>query len=335
MFYNVETIISLAQFKQALNQKASNINKLLNIVKLILVLITFGFVFYKLIYAYHIHSLYTQFSFDFSLTNSSYFIIAFFLAGINWLTESYKWKLLVSKNEPMTLSESAKGVLSGVALGMITPNQLGNFVGRVIHLKELSKLSGSLVSVIGNTAQVIMTLAFGILATIWFMQDQMVINSTIQWVLIILLIILLILAIFSFLNIHWVSAIARKAKWNKYLQVFTGYSKTELTLVLIYSFIRYLIFVIQYMLMVKFYHIDLNLQTSFMCICGSLFIQAFVPSFLLLDIGMRGASALWLFGYYTQQATAILLMTYSIWIINLLLPGMIGLYCIVKWRINK
>ena len=60
--------------------------------------------------------------------------------GANWLLEIVKWQLLVRKNEHISFTEAAQGVLSGVALNMITPNQLGDFVGRVMHVKKLDNV---------------------------------------------------------------------------------------------------------------------------------------------------------------------------------------------------
>jgi hypothetical protein len=322
----------LRNLPKALNHKGPYLNKVLNILKLILVLLTFGFVFYKLFYAYHIRTLYHEFVFDLSPVNLFLPFLAILLAAFNWLIESFKWQLLISKIERVDLKGAIISVLCGVTLGMITPNQIGTFAGRVLHLKEYSKLKGSLVSVIGHTAQMIMTMAFGVFAGLGFLFTRGYTGITSTVLIALLLFIILMIVFYAYLNIDRISFLWKKSAINEYLQVFSGYSTIELGRVLSYSFFRFIIFLIQYLLLIQYYHIGTTIQQSIMCICGSLFIQAFVPSFLLLDIGMRGASALWLFGFYTQQPTAVLLMTYSIWMINLLLPGMAGLYLLTQWK---
>lgn len=298
-------------------------------------MVTFGFVFYKLFYAYHIKSLYLGFDFDTSFVNSVYLFLVIVLAFINWLLESSKWKLLVNKSELMSFKAAVVGVLSGVALGMITPNQIGNFIGRIIHLKQLGKLKGSLVSVIGHTAQVMMTLGFGLFALIWLSEKKNLITPGMAGLYYTLLLVLVVLSVVGYLNIHWVGRLTMKPGIKQYLDVFIGYSRSELMQVLTISFLRYAVFVIQYLLLVTFYHIEVGMEETIVCVCASLFIQAFVPSFILLDIGMRGASALWLFGLYTDQTAPVLLMTYTVWVINILLPGLVGLYFITKWRMDK
>ena len=72
------------------------------------------------------------------------------------------------------------------------------------------------------------------------------------------------------------------------------------------------------------------------CIIATLCAQSFVPSFILVEVGMRGASALWFFGIFTAVVTPVLLTAYSLWIINLMIPGLVGLVFILKWRqVNK
>ncbi len=276
--------------------------------------------------------MYVGFDFDTSFPTVLFFILVVLLAGVNWLLESSKWRLLVNKKELMSFKQAIVGVLSGVALGMITPNQIGNFVGRIIHLKQISKIKGSLVSVIGHTAQVMMTLGYGLFAVIWLSEKRNIISSGLAGMYYGILMVLVIVSVVGYLNIHWIGRITKKTGIKQYLDVFIGYTRSELLQVLTISFLRYAVFVIQYILLVKFYHIHIGIEETIMCVCAALFIQAFVPSFILLDIGMRGASALWLFGLYTDQASAVLLMTYSVWIINILLPGMVGLYFITKWR---
>ncbi|MBP6303552.1 MAG: hypothetical protein KA501_09240, partial [Bacteroidia bacterium] len=58
-----------------------------------------------------------------------------------------------------------------------------------------------------------------------------------------------------------------------------------------------------------------------------------VPSFTLSDLGIRGASALYFFSFFTNKHLAILLSAYGLWVINLIVPALLGLILILRYRI--
>ncbi len=306
------------------------LKKIIVLLKVVLVPITFGFIFYKLYYSYHITSLWSSVQLHWDFTHLFLASGVFLLMILNWWIESAKWHLLVSKNEQITLKDSAKAVLSGIALNIITPNQLGDFIGRVIHLKQLDKIRGTLITVIGHTAQVIMTAAFGLLAAVWFLlsQNQITISQA-DWLYVIICI-AIFAALILYLNIKWVYKLPLPIKLKKYLDVFLIYTRSELVQVLLFSFLRYSIFVLQYILLLYFFGVNIDAVNAIACIIIVMCVQSFVPSFVLVDIGMRGASALWFFSYFTNATASILLSAYSLWIVNLMLPGLLGLYFILR-----
>lgn len=253
----------------------------------------------------------------------------------NWLIESAKWKMLIDKNEKISFADSVKAVVSGIALSIITPNQIGDFAGRIIHLKKFDKIKGSLVTVIGHTAQVIMTLAFGLFAFIFLIYSEQKIDKNTAIVLAIISIILIAVAILGFLNIHLVSSISKSKKIKPYMDVFSIYTKKELLKVLLFSFSRYSIFIVQYVLLLHFFGVELSLLKSVSCIIATLCAQSFVPSFLLIELGMRGVSALFFFSMFTTNSAGVLLSAYSLWMINLMLPAFYGLIVIVTHKFKK
>lgn len=248
------------------------------------------------------------------------------------MLESKKWQLLVNRNETTTYGTAFKGVLSGAALNIVTPNQLGDFVGRVLYLKQTDKVRGTLVTVIGHTAQVIMTAAFGICASLWLLLQQNAITESIYKLLNGVLLLLLVLAVFGFLNIRFIAKLKLPQRIISYLHVFELYNKSELVSVLIISLLRYVIFIVQYYLLVQLFKVDVTLLQCIMCVMAMMCAQSFVPSFILVEIGMRGASALWFFGLFTTAVTPVLLTTYVLWIINAMIPGITGLFLLLKWR---
>jgi hypothetical protein len=257
------------------------------------------------------------------------------LMCVNWTVESVKWRMLIHKHEAISFMQSVKAVLSGIALSMITPNQIGDFAGRILHLEHFSRIKGSLVTVIGHTAQMIMTAVFGLLALTWYASDIHYITSLQSAFAYPLISLLALAAIACFLNIHWLTGLKLSPRFAQYLTVFGSYSKQELGIVLSLSLLRYLVFITQYQLLLFSFGVNVSWWQSVFCIVATLCAQSFAPSFLLVELGLRGASALFFFGLYVNQPAGVLLAAYSLWMINLMLPGIGGLYYITRWHADK
>ena len=302
--------------------------RLLKIAKYVLLLAISGFIFYKLIYAYKIDQLFREFSRNDHTTSLWFLFMAISLVWLNWGIESIKWKYLIEKFEKVSFWNSYKAVLSGVTLSIITPNQIGDIAGRIIHLQVLNKIKGSLIMVIGHTAQMLITCFFGIFA-LWFFWGQ-------QYgiFLPLLSIVIMSLSIFVYLDLKRVFSKIETISWvrhfEKYLNVFASYTPGELLKVLFISFVRYLVFLAQYYFLLKFFDVQVEPFQAIICIMAIFCIQSVVPSFLLLELGLRGASALFVFNWVGIHSAGILLTAYSLWIINIMIPALFGMWFIYK-----
>ncbi len=312
--------------------------KLIKIAKPLLILVLTVFVFFKLFYSYHINTLFQRFELQSHLGSFLYLAAALLFVFANWGLEAVKWRMLINRFEPITYTTAMKAVFSGVTLSIITPNQIGDFAGRVIHLELMNKWRGSLVTVIGHTAQVIVTLVFGLFALAFFSNDFSLIGSYahLYKLLFPFAFIFIVLLVWAYLNLRWIYQKVSVWKWlqkvEKYIDVFAAYSKIELLKILILSFIRYAVFLSQYYFLLKFFQVQIDFLPAVACIIATFCVQSVVPSFLLLEIGLRGVSALFFFSMFVNQTEAVLLSAYSLWIINMLLPGIVGMYFIYKIR---
>jgi hypothetical protein len=294
-----------------------------------------SFLVYKLFFSYQLNKLVVEYNWQFTYQNICMLAIALVLMGANWWLEVVKWKILANKLEPTSSSDALKGVLAGVTLNIITPNQLGEFIGKLLYLKSTPKLKGALSAIIGNTAQVIMTLLFGLMGLFYIMLNTHLLNMQQFIWLNIFLSVALIVVVFIYFNINKIAQFKWLSGVKKHLVVFTQYTSSELGVLLILSLIRYLVFALQYYLLTNVFFIDVSFAQAVACIFAAMCVQSFMPSFMLIELGMRGAAALWFFSLFTNQVVSILLTTYVLWIINVMLPGLIGLFFVLKWRSNR
>lgn len=312
-------------------------------IKIALAIITIAFIVYKLLVAYQIDKKFTQFNFNFAASNLIYLIIAFLLMFANWGLEAAKWNLLINQFEKISYTKAIKAILSGATLSIITPNQIGDFAGRIIHLQTLGKIKGSLITVIGHTAQLMVTGIFGMYALLAFAAkaDYEVYLNWKPIAAIFFIIHLLFVAAFIRIDLlyKWLIKSRFFYKIEEYIMVFNAYSKKQLTTVFVYSMLRYLVFLLQYVFLLHFFGVQIGLLNSFIGVIAVFCIQSVVPSFILLDIGLRGASALFIFGELSNFDKSIelgvLLSAYSLWIINMLIPSLLGLSFILKHKFTK
>ena len=78
-----------------------------------------------------------------------------------------KWKKLLSRIRPVPFGRAFKSMLSGMSFSLVTPNRVGDFAGRIIHIAPGYKLKAAIASMIGSVAQMCITATFGICGLIY------------------------------------------------------------------------------------------------------------------------------------------------------------------------
>lgn len=315
-----------------------HLKNIVGAVKLFLLILTLAFIVYKLFYTYQVNNLWQQFTTKQKHPDYYLLLMVLILMPANWGLETIKWQQLINFYEPVSFTGAAKSILSGVALSIITPNQLGDFAGRVIHLKKFNKIKGSLVAVVGHTAQLLITIFWGITGAVVIMHHKQLINPVIYQYNTLIAIILLLLFFVFYLVIPDLFKRINKLKFLKpvagYSAIFESFNKPTLSVIFSVSFLRYLVFMAQYYFLLLFFGIDIGIENGVAVISVIFSAQSIVPSFIFLDIGLRGASAIWFLEMYSSNTIAILLSAYTLWIINMMLPAIAGLVVIYKTKFS-
>ncbi len=274
--------------------------------------------------------------------NLSVLILVIFLMFLNWFVESLKWRFLISKIEKVSIKTSLRAVFSGITVSSFTPNRVGEYGGRVFCLKHADRIQGVLITVIGSMAQLIVTIVFGLVGILLlpnlmpsfdlFLKDLEFSYPIILFVVILLSTLLILL----FLNASVFTVLLSKfrflTKFSKYSKVFSFYSSSELLEVLVYSFVRYIIFTSQYFILLNIFSVEVSYINSMILITTMLFVVSIIPTVAIAEIGIRGSVALYLFGLLSNNSIGILSATFSLWIINLVLPALIGIIFIFTLR---
>jgi hypothetical protein len=254
-------------------------------------------------------------------------LLSFLLVVVNWGLEALKWQLLLRHSIPVRWFDALKYVLSGVTLGFITPGRTGEFAGRMILLPEGKRLQTIVLSMLGGMAQIIPIVIFGILISV--IGPFHVLGQTIDITLLSIALLCFITVYFFFNRCcewHWLRTYLLK------IDVSSAILPTlqQKAIVMALAFLRFGVFVLQYALLLK--AADIPFTASFAPIGWMLLLQSFSPAVALLDLGVRGNIALWVFNAFGLMNNSVLAAVFLVWFINLCFPALVGYFFILQWK---
>lgn len=317
-----------------------NSKKISLFIKLLIILLTFGFLYKRV---------FTEDSFDdmqqwfFTVVRSQNPFPIFVVIGLmffNWFVESIKWKYLINKLEFVSLWLSVKAIFLGITVSIFTPNRVGEFGGRIFCLTKADRVKSVLLTMIGNISQLLVTIVFGFLALIYYLYNfdfLLSINfSSYRWLLICLSLCFILIFVFMYLNTYFLTYLLSKVpyvrKYEDYIEVFSYYSVRELLTILFFSFFRYLIFTYQFYLLMIFFDVNLTFFESAMMSALTFLSMSIIPTIALTEIGVRGSVAVFFFGLLSNNVLGITTAAFSLWAINLVIPAIIGVFFVYNLK---
>ena len=255
------------------------------------------------------------------------------LMFLNWSLEGYKWKYLLNKVEDLSFYQAVKGVLSGLAIGFITPNRVGEFAGKIAYLKNENRANGALMSFVGSSAQLLVTIQAGLIA-IAASKYTSPVDIFVTPITLVLLVIASLVWFKSNLFLKWISRFDWLKKWNKHTDQLAAVSKNKMIVVYFISLIRYMVFPLQYFVLFKMLDTTIDFSECLSMTATSYFLLAIVPTYAIAEIGARGSLNLLAFSELNAPF-AVLSVTLLIWMINLIIPALFGAFIIAKFKFQK
>ena len=273
------------------------------------------------------------------------FWVVIFLVLINWGLEARKWQVILYKLERINFFTAFKAVLSGLTLSLNTPNRIGEYGGRILYVSEGNRIKAISLSIAGSISQLIITIFMGCGGLVFLIYSQPqhipVMGLSFFWLKTLLFVSacsVIILVIFFF-RLSWVIKAVEKipavAKYIQYISVLEEFTPNLLLRLLSLSFFRYVVFVIQYILLLQVLHVEMWWVQCFWIISILFLVLAIVPSFAIADLGIRGKFSTELLSLYSANTIGIIGTTFGIWFINLFIPALVGSLLILGTRIFK
>ncbi len=269
-----------------------------------------------------------------SLTSSKiiYLVAVILLMLLNWMVEAYKWRLAMKSLQPMSLLRAFKATLSGVSFSVSTPNSIGDYVGRILYVDEGKRIKAVTLTVLSNTSQLLITVWVG-LFSLYSLKDAIIHAKIVSplWLDALLYVVAfggLLLLLFYFRiswMAKWISRLPSGKKFSWSIEALEQFNATVLLRLLSLSITRFCIFIIQYFLLFQLFEVAIPFGQAWMGVSVLFLILAIIPTIALFtDLSVRGSLSLTILGLFNANQLGISLTSASIWLINLVIPALIG-----------
>jgi hypothetical protein len=284
--------------------------------------------------------------FQFTTKQKVYVAFAFLLMFLNWGLETKKWQILIKDLEQIKFLKAFRAVFSGQAFALNTINNLGEYVGRVLFLKEGNRLKAVSLTMVGSLSQVLITFIMGFIALffsrILFHQTGLGnggINTFLYTGLMFVLLTCTVLLTMVYYSLSWITKAVEKLWFVKryafLIQLVENFTAKDLTKILVLSFVRYIVFVVQYLLLLDVFKVEANPMLLALMVCVFLLILAIVPTIALTEMGFRGTISIQLIGMLSTNNAGILFTAAAIWFINRVFPALAGSLFMIGIKVFK
>jgi uncharacterized membrane protein YbhN (UPF0104 family) len=264
------------------------------------------------------------------------------LVPVNWGAENAKWRVLIRGFTDMSWWASYRAILAGISVSLFTPNRIGEYGGRILLVEARHNWKAVIATLVGSFSQLLMLLTFGLVGTIFFLQrflpDESYTQTWIFWVSFVVILALW----YGFFNIRRVAACLyppeytkQLRRWFRHLLVLRHYTAKELSKALLFAFLRYLVYTIQYYCMMRFFGLEIPFALALMGIMTLYFLQTSIPLPPVVGILARGELALFIWGFFSDLSIPILATSYGLFLLNLAIPALLGAFFIVQTNVMK
>jgi hypothetical protein len=238
--------------------------------------------------------------------------------------------------------QAFKAILSGVSFSVTLPNRIGEYLGRIAYMPEGNRLKTISATLVGSISQLYVTVLCGTVGFI-FLKDQLIENYIVSDIFYRVALTVFFMAIIVLTVIYFrISFIERLfERWIKnksyiyLIESLRSFNVQLLFRLLLLSFLRYLVFLIQYYLLFSLFDIELSVIIIWSVVSVLFLILAVVPSIALVEIGLRAEVSLQLMGMFTTNILGVSLASASIWFINLVLPAIVGSILFLSIKVFK
>ena len=307
-------------------------------IKILIVLAGCWILYVKIIKNQDLTEMWNSVKTSFSSTkNVLLMVLAFILMPVNMAFETKKWQKSIKPVERVLFRKAYTAIFTGITAGMMFPNRTGDFLGRIFILEKGNRIKAAMLTFVGNFAQMLVTVSLGCIAWFFFAEKN--------YYVLVLSIIIIILGYLLYFNIHVIRYLQRliPKKWRsraeKYIDIFSSYSKKDLALILLIAVGKYAVYSFQFVLLIWAFDVPLNYFEAMIPIMLTYLLMTVIPFITITEIAVRGGVCISVFEAWLSIkgiSTSFTMMVFSastmLWLYNLAIPAVLGLFFIRKLK---
>jgi len=273
--------------------------------------------------------------------NLFYLSLAFLLAVLNIYLQFYRWKILV-KNEISFQDDKSilKSLLIGFSAGTFTPARAGEYFLRKLTLKDLSLSSVITLTFIDKMMLLINVVFWGALVSFGMMIFYYNVDAYVTVSLFIIFATFFAALFMIMYSRRFYNDLRElKSRFNfklsflkKLLEPLSDLNNQLISKLILIAFMNYIIIVLQFSLIVFSFNSNANFELLIIASIMVYFTKTLIPSVTLGEIGIREGAAIYFFGLFGCSEVAAFNSSMLLFIFNLLLPSVIGLYLLLRLK---
>lgn len=264
----------------------------------------------------------------FSLENAMLLAGALALMPVNWSIEVQKWALITAPTEKISFGRAWQSVWTGVCIGNLTPGRLGEFAGRILYFSPGVRARMTTSHFICGITQLVVTIVAGCTGLLFYASG---LDKTTWGVALGIELLLLMALVLVLVRVNRVVAWLLKAPALKRFS-FAGlsYTKQMIGKLLGFSLVRYIVFSLQFFLILKACGIEGDLVKLLAAISIMYLLLSTIPMISVIEVAVRAYVAVLLFGSFNANDWVLSAASTLLWLINIVLPSLIGYIFILQ-----
>jgi uncharacterized membrane protein YbhN (UPF0104 family) len=268
------------------------------------------------------------------------------LMPLNWGIEARKWQLALRPAGGLAFRDAFRAVFAGTTMACFTPNRMGEYLGRILYVPEGRRLAAIPLTIACSLAQQMITLAAGLTGLLYLrvfprpiIPAHLHITVALDVLAVVVALLLVILTIIYFrlrLVADLLLRIPGARRFTAQLKVLENLDTATLMWILCLSFGRYIVFIVQYSLIFPVFGVYLSFAQVWGGMSVVFLVMAVLPTFTLLtELGLRWEASIQVLEWFSPNAVGIFATSFAIWLINIIIPALIGSLLIVRIKLFK
>lgn len=269
------------------------------------------------------------------------------LMPVNWGIEARKWQLAMRPDGGISFKDAFRAIFTGATMASFTPNRMGEYLGRILYVKEGRRVAAISLTMICSIAQLLVTLIVGAIGLTCLFpllhQRSLAGHPRLEWGLPLTLTIVSVLLLGLGLLYFQFPRLARRLvripwirRLGAFIKVLENFDRRILLRILFLSFVRYIVFIVQYSLVFPVFSVWLGFGQVWGGMSIVFLIMAVIPTFTFLtELGLRWGASIQVLELFNGNTIGIFAASFTIWLINLVIPALIGSLLIVRIKLFK